>query len=145
MRDRNTYVAGLLDGRCLDLRDLGFRKRETGRPERGASASLSLGTSHAKRTFHRRTVRMLTPSSFATSAVATPSAMSSKAWARLTTLCSAFAGLHSASTFARSAADNGNATVAGPRCGRFAQGSLSIMRRRISDPLNKGQIFDARH
>src|SRR6202042_691369 len=71
MRDRNTYVAGLLDGRCLDLRDLGFRKRETGRPERGASASLSLGTSHAKRTFHRRTVRMLTPSSFATSAVAT--------------------------------------------------------------------------
>jgi len=145
MRNRNTYVARLLAGCRLDDRDVDFGKRETGRPERGASTSLSLGASHAKRTFHRRTVRKLTPSSFATSAVATPSAISSNACARLTTLCSALAGLHSASTFARSATDNGNATVAGPRCGRFAHGSLSIMSRRVSDSPNKGQISDARH
>ena len=115
MRDRNPYVAGLLAGRRLDGRDVDFGKRETGRPERGASASLSLGASHAKRTFHRRTVRKLTPSNFATSAVATPSAINSNACPRLTTRCSAFAGRHSDSTFARSAAESGNATVAGPR------------------------------
>jgi hypothetical protein len=79
VRDRNAYVAGLAAGLRDDLRTVGAREREGGRPDRGASASLSAGLGHEKRTRHFMTVRRFTPRILATSAVGTSSASSSAA------------------------------------------------------------------
>src|SRR5260370_37679393 len=84
MRNGNAYVAGWTAGLGDDSGRLRVREREGGRPDRGASASFALGLVHAKRLRHLRTVRSLTPNTFATSIAATPSDNIRSAWARST-------------------------------------------------------------
>jgi len=111
----------------LDLRAVCLREREGGRPERGASANTFAGSSQLKRCFHLMTVLRPTPSSFAISVAATPSAISSNACPRRTTRFSAVSGRSAVSTSARCASERGSGTVGRPTCGRFAHSDESSM------------------
>src|SRR5204863_337097 len=110
----NAYVAGWTAGLGDDSGRLRVGEREGGRPDRGASASFALGLVHAKRLRHLRTVRSLTPKTFATSIAATPSDNISRACARSTIRFSAFAGRSAASTLRRSSAASASGTVGRP-------------------------------
>ncbi len=95
-------------------------EREGGRPERGASASLSLGAAQSKRLRQSSTVRTCTPRSRAMSVAGTPSAIINTACARRTSRCSALAGRNASSIRARSSALSASGTVGRPPCARPA-------------------------
>ncbi len=120
VRDRHAYIFGWTARLGLDARGVGVREREGGRPERGASASVSAGCSASKRRRHSCTVRMCTPTARAMSVPGTASAIISRAVARRTIRCSAVAGRMAASTLARSSAESTSGTVGRPPCRRCA-------------------------
>ena len=129
VRDWQSYVGWRATGLRLDPRGIGVRERKGGRPDLGASASLSTGASQSKRRRHSCTVRTWTPNTRAMSVPGTASAIMSSACARRTTRCSAFAGRSAAAICARASADNTMGTVGRPPCGRPTSSAYSIMRR----------------
>jgi hypothetical protein len=115
LRDRYAYVARRTTGFGDNLRAVRVGEREGGRPERGASASLSLGATHAKRVRQRKTVRSWMPSTTATSAAATPSAIMSSACARFAIRCAVVPTRSTASARSRSSRASASGTVGRPQ------------------------------
>ena len=145
VRDGNADIAWSTTSFRLYARAILRREREGGRPERGASASRSVGCGPVKRLRHRQMVDGSTPSNIAMCAPAIPSAIHSTAWARCMMRFSTEAGRRAASNRARSSGDNSSSSAQRPGCGRFIHGVGSIM----SHPLHRvpkiGQISDEGH